>query len=167
MVQDEGFVLDQEEVLRAMLGTQNRRGKGDSEDDNGDSDDESEQSFGRGSDGQEGQNGVKRSHSPRTAVEAPARSSSPLTPPSRANAQASTSRVQLPTCALPTLNGKSRVSPLVEATKLPLTTTFVSLGLSLPLISALETINIRKPTEIQAACVGPILEGGLLHTGSP
>jgi ATP-dependent RNA helicase DDX49/DBP8 len=37
--------------------------------------------------------------------------------------------------------------------------TFASLGLSQPLITALEGINIRKPTEIQSACVEPIMNG--------
>jgi ATP-dependent RNA helicase DDX49/DBP8 len=38
---------------------------------------------------------------------------------------------------------------------------FASLGLSQPLINALAGISILKPTEIQSACVGPIMEGGL------
>ena len=40
-------------------------------------------------------------------------------------------------------------------------TTFTTLGLSPPLISALAGTNIRKPTEIQSACIEPILEGTL------
>lgn len=61
-------------------------------------------------------------------------------------------------------------SPFSEAAKPPAATTFESLGLSKPLISALATINIKKPTEIQAACVGPIMSGrdciGGAKTGS-
>jgi len=38
-------------------------------------------------------------------------------------------------------------------------TSFSSLGLSQPIISALGTINIKTPTEIQAKCIRPILEG--------
>lgn len=56
------------------------------------------------------------------------------------------------------------------ASKPPSSTTFASLGLSQPVISALASINILKPTEIQAACVGPILQGrdciGGAKTGS-
>jgi ATP-dependent RNA helicase DDX49/DBP8 len=43
--------------------------------------------------------------------------------------------------------------------KIPLKTSFESLGLLPPLISALASISILKPTEIQSACVGPILSG--------
>ena len=49
-------------------------------------------------------------------------------------------------------------------------TTFEALGLSTPLINALSTINITKPTEIQAACVEAIMAGrdciGGAKTGS-
>lgn len=48
--------------------------------------------------------------------------------------------------------------------------TFETLGMSKPLISALASINIKMPTEIQAACVGAIMSGrdciGGAKTGS-
>jgi ATP-dependent RNA helicase DDX49/DBP8 len=57
-----------------------------------------------------------------------------------------------------------------QSTKPPSDTTFESLGLSKPLISALASINIKKPTEIQSACLGPIMAGrdciGGAKTGS-
>lgn len=52
----------------------------------------------------------------------------------------------------------------------PLKLTFPSLGLSPALISTLRTISILKPTEIQSACIEPILKGrdcvGGAKTGS-
>ena len=52
----------------------------------------------------------------------------------------------------------------------PAAATFEALGLSVPLINALATINITKPTEIQAACVEAIMAGrdciGGAKTGS-
>nr|ODN88335.1 ATP-dependent RNA helicase DBP8 [Cryptococcus depauperatus CBS 7841] len=57
-----------------------------------------------------------------------------------------------------------------SASKPSTDTSFEGLGLSRPLITALASINIRKPTEIQSACIKPILEGrdciGGAKTGS-
>ena len=57
-----------------------------------------------------------------------------------------------------------------QSTKPPSDTTFESLGLSKPLTTALASINIKKPTEIQSACLGPIMAGrdciGGAKTGS-
>ena len=39
---------------------------------------------------------------------------------------------------------------------------FGSLGISLPLQSALSAMSIRTPTEVQAACIPPLLSGEIL-----
>lgn len=65
---------------------------------------------------------------------------------------------------------KTPTSAFDQQTKPPADTTFESLGMSKPLISALASINIKKPTEIQSACLGPIMSGrdciGGAKTGS-
>lgn len=40
-----------------------------------------------------------------------------------------------------------------------LTVTFSSLGISAPLQTALKSMSIKLPTEVQAACIPPLLEG--------
>jgi len=93
--------------------------------------------------------GAKRSRS-----SSPASSSSPKPEPNiPRGVNTTTSRVNLPS------RTTKASSPPKQAQKPPSTTTFTSLGLSQTLISSLESINIRKPTEIQAACVGPIMSG--------
>ena len=37
--------------------------------------------------------------------------------------------------------------------------TFSSLGISAPLQAALKSMSIQLPTEVQAACIPPLLEG--------
>ncbi|WVQ99398.1 hypothetical protein IAU59_006531 [Kwoniella sp. CBS 9459] len=71
----------------------------------------------------------------------------------------------------PKTTGKADASAVFENNPKPLSgTSFASLGISQPLINALAGINIRKPTEIQSACVGPIMSGrdciGGAKTGS-
>jgi ATP-dependent RNA helicase DDX49/DBP8 len=41
------------------------------------------------------------------------------------------------------------------------TASWISMGVSLPLQAALSGMSIRHPTEIQAACIPPLLEGEL------
>jgi ATP-dependent RNA helicase DDX49/DBP8 len=73
----------------------------------------------------------------------------------------------------PTLSriNPSSLKPTPTSTPtVPLKTTFPSLGLSPALISTLRSISILKPTEIQSACIEPILKGrdcvGGAKTGS-
>jgi ATP-dependent RNA helicase DDX49/DBP8 len=70
----------------------------------------------------------------------------------------STSRVQQAMRNVPAQH-TAPINPFDSHEKPAASTTFASLGLSPPLINALASINIKKPTEIQAACVGPILSG--------
>jgi len=62
------------------------------------------------------------------------------------------------------------VNATLDKSQAPLKRSFESLGLLPPLISALASISINKPTEIQSACIGPILSGrdciGGAKTGS-
>ncbi|OCF42896.1 ATP-dependent RNA helicase DBP8 [Kwoniella heveanensis CBS 569] len=97
-------------------------------------------------------------------------------------ASASSSRINLPSrtaasstvnrpSTSKTINSKADAIAVFDSNPKPsIETTFASLGLSQPLINALAGINIRKPTEIQSACVGPIMSGrdciGGAKTGS-
>ncbi|KAJ3513088.1 hypothetical protein NMY22_g15146 [Coprinellus aureogranulatus] len=59
--------------------------------------------------------------------------------------------------------------PSLQSNPLPVTT-FASLGISAPLRAALKSMSITSPTEVQAACIPPILSGrdciGNAKTGS-
>jgi ATP-dependent RNA helicase DDX49/DBP8 len=81
-----------------------------------------------------------------------------------------TSRIPTPTTSRVSQNAYKPESAFDSQTKPSADTTFESLGMSKPLISALGSINIKKPTEIQSACLGPIMSGrdciGGAKTGS-
>lgn len=100
-----------------------------------------------------------RSAELRTKRQSPPTSRIPITSTSRVSQTA-------PTKA----KAKTPMSAFDQQTKPPADTTFESLGMSKPLISALASINIKKPTEIQSACLGPIMSGrdciGGAKTGS-
>jgi len=51
----------------------------------------------------------------------------------------------------------------VDAEHRPASTTFESLGLDSWLVQALSAMSIKRPTPIQATCIGPILEGRNHH----
>jgi ATP-dependent RNA helicase DDX49/DBP8 len=170
------LVLDQSEVLKAMMAARKGKGRdttpsedersgeetGSDEEDEEDDDDEksgdeveeeqeSDESEGSSSSGQ--RRGVKRSRS--ASVESESAPTSPARQVSRVHE--TTSRVKL---ASTTTSAKPSTSKNpFDTPKAPSHTTFASLGLSQPLINALGGINIKKPTEIQSACVGPIMEG--------
>ena len=50
-------------------------------------------------------------------------------------------------------------SPKLQAALPAKSYTFSSLGISAPLQVALKSMSIRLPTEVQAACIPPLLEG--------
>jgi ATP-dependent RNA helicase DDX49/DBP8 len=54
---------------------------------------------------------------------------------------------------------KSRQQPDVKPVSSQSSPTFISLGISPALISALTKMSIQTPTEIQAACIPPLFEG--------
>ncbi|CCM04056.1 uncharacterized protein FIBRA_06215 [Fibroporia radiculosa] len=62
----------------------------------------------------------------------------------------------------------SNVAPReAQSSTKPLPSTFASLGISSALLSALSKMSIRSPTEIQAACLPPLLQGKFSNrTGS-
>lgn len=164
------MVLDPMEVMKAMLA---QKGKGkqvesdeEDEDESGGSDDEVDLGDG-GSDSdlsaKEEEDTGSEAESSRSAelrqLKQKARSPSPPT----------TSRVA-PTTSRVKVEAKVETKSPFEKEKPAAATTFESLGMSKPLISALASINIKKPTEIQSACVGAIMSGrdciGGAKTGS-
>ena len=151
------MMLDPMEVMKAMLA---QKGKGkqvesaSEDEDEGEEDDESE---GTASENESEENGREDSGS-----EAESSRSAELR-----NAQQQSSPIsRIPTSRVV---AKPKQEPF-QSTKPPSDTTFESLGLSKPLIAALASINIKKPTEIQSACLGPIMAGrdciGGAKTGS-
>jgi ATP-dependent RNA helicase DDX49/DBP8 len=176
------LVLDPAEVMRAMMAA--RKGKGKQVSSPEDSGDESD------SDGPDSDEELSVSESEDGSPDeqlgetSEAGSSRSLTPARRINgngndaeevdgelpdfrsalttASAPTSRVQQATRIQPPPPPKP-LNPLDAHEKPSVNATFTSLGLSQPLINALANINIKKPTEIQAACVGPILAGERHH----
>jgi hypothetical protein len=65
-------------------------------------------------------------------------------------------------------NGTAR-SPKLQAALPAKSHTFSSLGISAPLQAALKGMSIKLPTEVQAACIPPLLEGKIkirLHSES-
>ncbi|OCF60597.1 ATP-dependent RNA helicase DBP8 [Kwoniella mangroviensis CBS 10435] len=193
-----GLILDQNEVLKAMMAAQKGKAKevlsededGDEEEDAGfeaDSEEDSEDEVEAHSSEDEGseasssntdinsKRGLKRS---RDSEDDGDEGGSDEDLPIQTSNTASTSRINLSSRISTAVNGhktpqKSTIDPSAAFTANPKPssdTTFASLGLSQPLITALGSINIHKPTEIQAACVGPILSGrdciGGAKTGS-
>jgi len=164
-------MLDQAEIMKTMMAA--RKGKGREESPSDDDDDLNDSSSGseeededdnvneEHSDGDDTSSeaststsqlrGTKRSRSP---------SSSPVRQPAPARVAETTSRVKLASKAAAD-SGKSSNNPF-DTPKAAAHSTFASLGLSQPLINALAGINIQKPTEIQSACVGPIMNGWYL-----
>ncbi|EIW70626.1 hypothetical protein TREMEDRAFT_71341 [Tremella mesenterica DSM 1558] len=178
------IMLDQDEIMKAMLAAGKGKGRmiSDSEDSAASSDGEDL----RGESSDEGSVSSASSSSTKHSIAQKHGISSP-TPLSLDDEGGSSSR------SLPSRSKKREESPISKSlsrVKLPLPSTssapkppssaidpvtttrtsFESLGLSKPLIAALATINIRHPTEIQSACIGPMLAGrdviGGAKTGS-
>lgn len=168
-------ILDPAEVMKAMLAQKGKGREVESASDSGSEseDDGSEDNYTDLSDEEElqsneddGTSGSEaessRSAELRQLKRSRSNSREPLAPSSRIAPTQIGSRIKL--------EPKTSPSPFNNALKPPSVTTFESLGLSKPLISALASINIKKPTEIQAACVGAIMSGrdciGGAKTGS-
>jgi ATP-dependent RNA helicase DDX49/DBP8 len=154
-----GMTLDPMEVMKAML-AQKRKGKEvESTSEDEDESEEEDESEGTALENEEGEEEDGEEHS---GSEAESSRSAELR-----NAQQQSSPIsRIPTSRVV---AKPKQEPF-QSTKPPSDTTFESLGLSKPLIAALATINIKKPTEIQSACLGPIMAGrdciGGAKTGS-
>ena len=156
-----GMTLDPMEVMKAMLA---QKGKGKqvqsaSEDEDEDEDEEDDESD---VESEEAESDNEEDGEEDTGSEAESSRSAELR-----NAQQQPSPIsRIPTSRVV---AKPEQEPF-QSTKPPSDTTFESLGLSKPLIAALASINIKKPTEIQSACLGPIMAGrdciGGAKTGS-
>ncbi|KAK4687065.1 ATP-dependent RNA helicase DDX49/DBP8, partial [Tremellales sp. Uapishka_1] len=167
------MVLDQNEILRSMLAARKQgkqREMSLDEESDAESDSESGAGSGEGEEeedesGSDGESQASSSSGPKSALQGNKRSRS---------ASASDQEIPLHTASASrvTVPSRSVVHPttMPAAVKPPVSTTWTSLGLSQPLVTALETINIRQPTEIQAACFNPLLAGrdciGGAKTGS-
>jgi ATP-dependent RNA helicase DDX49/DBP8 len=163
--QDEkgGMTLDPMEVMKAMLAQKGEGKQVESESESDDEEDEDEASD-VNSDGEDEDKNDDEEDEEESNSEAESSRSAELR-----HAQKQSSPIsRVPTSRVPpsTANPKQTFS----STKPPADTTFESLGLSRPLIAALASINIKKPTEIQSACLGPIMAGrdciGGAKTGS-
>ncbi|RXK34922.1 ATP-dependent RNA helicase DBP8 [Tremella mesenterica] len=179
------FMLDQDEIMKAMLAAGKGKGRmiSDSEDSAASSDGEDlgGESSDEGSVSSASSSSTKHSIAQKHGISSPTTLSSddeggsssrslPSGSKKREESPAiskSLSRVKLPP---PSTSFKPK---LPSSSIDPVTTTrtsFESLGLSKPLISALATINIRHPTEIQSACISPMMSGrdviGGAKTGS-
>jgi ATP-dependent RNA helicase DDX49/DBP8 len=154
-----GMTLDPMEVMKAMLA---QKGKG-KQVESDDEDEEEEEDESEGDDQNDEADGNEtESDNDHTGSEAESSRSAELR-----NAQQQSSPIsRIPTSRVV---AKPKQEPF-QSTKPPSDTTFESLGLSKPLIAALASINIKKPTEIQSACLGPIMAGrdciGGAKTGS-
>ena len=169
------MTLDPMEVMKAMLA---QKGKGKQVDPEAESESESD-----ASDGSEDEESLEASVDEEGEIEEGVEdgSGSGSEAESSRSAEVRTKRQSPPTSRIPTTStsrvsqtastkAKSPLSAFDQQIKPPADTTFESLGMSKPLISALASINIKKPTEIQSACLGPIMSGrdciGGAKTGS-
>ena len=68
---------------------------------------------------------------------------------------------------------KPRQGPVPGKTTIPLPTssprppTFAEMGVSSSLVSAMNKMSIQTPTEVQAACIPPLLDGTYFSQGAP
>lgn len=157
-------VLDQDEVMKAMLAQAAAKAG----DDNGsdDSDDGSDdESGGSGSEddrpnGKEDGDDDSEDDDDESEDEAPSKPAAPAT----------LSRVQASRTASSSTSTQPAPRDMFDVPRVDTSASFASLGLSQPAITALAQLNIKKPTEIQVACVPPILAGrdciGGAKTGS-
>jgi ATP-dependent RNA helicase DDX49/DBP8 len=156
-----GMMLDPMEVMKAMV-AQKGKGKQVESASEDEEEEEDEEDDGSEDESEDAASDDEKNAEEDTGSEAESSRSAKLR-----NAQQPPSPIsRIPTSRVAT---KPKSEPF-QSTKPPSDTTFESLGLSKPLISALASINIKKPTEIQSACLGPIMAGrdciGGAKTGS-
>jgi ATP-dependent RNA helicase DDX49/DBP8 len=170
-----GMILDPLEVMKAMLaqkgkGKELESGSDEEEDteDGSDSGEDEDERDGQEEEEEEEEDSGSEAESSRSAEIRQSQSQSQAQSQTSTQNRSSTSRTPNPTSRVTTIP-KTNSSPFSNLPK-PTASTFESLGMSKPLISALAGINIKKPTEIQSACVGPIMAGrdciGGAKTGS-
>ncbi|OXG24629.1 ATP-dependent RNA helicase DBP8 [Cryptococcus neoformans Tu401-1] len=181
----DGLVLDQSEIMRAMLAAQKGKQKEESEgsyqsneDDDDASDEGEDEEESSGSEAESSvaaQRNLKRRRSLSLDLDVEGEEDNENEEPESRSEPSSGPRM-LSRTALATKDiaakpqSKPQPNGFASAPKPSADVTFESLGLSRPLVTALASINIKKPTEIQAACVEPILSGrdciGGAKTGS-
>lgn len=170
----DGLVLDQSEIMRAMLAAQKGKQKEESEgsdqsneDDDDASDEGEDEEESSGSEAESSvaaQRNLKRQRSLSLDLDVEGEEDNENEEPESRSEPSSGPRV-LSRTALATKDiaakpqSKPQPNGFASAPKPSADVTFESLGLSRPLVTALASINIKKPTEIQAACVEPILSG--------
>lgn len=170
----DGLVLDQSEIMRAMLaaqkGKQKEESEGSDQSNEGDDDasdegeDEEESSGSEAESSVAAQRNLKRRRSLSLDLDVEGEKDNENEEPESRSEPSSGPRV-LSRTALATKDiaakpqSKPQPNGFASAPKPSADVTFESLGLSRPLVTALASINIKKPTEIQAACVEPILSG--------
>jgi ATP-dependent RNA helicase DDX49/DBP8 len=163
----QGSFLDQDEVLMAMRRIakgksreSSNTGSDDSYSSGEDLDNGDDQSLRNRSMDSEDENGAQSSRAGLSSRASTPSAKSNSAEPIPATALLHTKRPQ----------AKGRVVNSSDAPPRPAVATFASLGLSKPIITALEGINILQPTEIQSACIAPMLQGrdviGGAKTGS-
>lgn len=172
-----GLVLDQDEVMKAMMaaaGQSKSKGKGRADESD---EEESEGLAGESDEGSdEAEEDEEGEMTPRPPLEDESISDSQSEAGPSSPRPASPPRAAIPSISRVNASQSapdSRPTPTAAFSAEPKpapSTTFESLGLSAPLISALGSINISKPTEIQSACVKAIMSGrdciGGAKTGS-
>ena len=164
--EDVGMILDPMEVMKAMLAQKGKGKQVQSDDDESEdeSEDDDENSEGDGSD-----KGEHEDDSDEEVEEEGSEAGSSRSAELRHTQKQSSPISRIPTSRVPA-TVKAKPEALAQSRKPPADTTFESLGLSKPLISALASINIKAPTEIQSACLGPRMAGrdciGGAKTGS-
>lgn len=160
-------VLDHDEVMKAML-AQAAAKRADDDSASGDSDDDGsddESGSGSGSEPDDrpanGKDDDSDESEDESEDEAPAK---PTPAPTLSRVQASR------TAASSSTTPAAQEKDMFDVPRVDTSASFASLGLSQPAITALAQLNIKKPTEIQVACVPPILAGrdciGGAKTGS-
>jgi ATP-dependent RNA helicase DDX49/DBP8 len=182
--EDAGMTLDPMEVMKAMMAAQSSKrpiGSDRSSERDEESDGEQDSGDEDGSADEADDDSDAELDSPRTGDK--------LSAPSRGDGDSDSEDEPLPAPPLESGPSRSRIAlasrfaptnstpiaptpsdPFSSHPKPSSATSFESLGLSVPLINALSTINITKPTEIQSACVEAIMAGrdciGGAKTGS-
>ena len=179
-------ILDQDEIMRSMLSA-TAKGKqrsvdqdeGSDEEEGSSGEDDGATATSSGSDDNADGDGTQsegagpsspRRSSPRSRSPSGASDASSKSAPVQARVQPTQATMSRVKPQQRPVTGAKPALPFPAAPKPPETTTFQSLGLSTPLITALAGINITRPTEIQAACIKPMMAGrdviGGAKTGS-
>lgn len=157
---DNGLLLDQDAIKRHMLQLMQQRSE-DNEENTADESDESNASSGSIS----GSEDEREDDKVINEIASPIKPFHPQNPSKHEPPSDDTKEdKEVATLKSQTTNLKSRITHTARTNpdlkpKIHLKTSFSELGIGPRLIAALGTISIKKPTEIQSACVEPIIAG--------